>query len=99
MKYLALALAFFLGLISSVQAWDGFDAATTELVEITPDCIPVTGDRVEVREYEGDKTQSYVVETVIRNPRTIEVMARDEQGNLRILVMEARQDPPFMHGR
>ena len=33
----------------TVPAWDGFDAATTDLVEITPDRLPSQGDTVDVR--------------------------------------------------
>lgn len=74
----------------SVMAWDGFDAATADLVEITPDRIPRKGETVQVRFYEGDKNKVCTVESVTRNTMTIEVMVREPDGSTRILVMESR---------
>ncbi len=72
------------------MAWDGFDAATADLVEIIPDAIPKRGDTVEIHFYEGDRRMSCTVENIIRNSRTIEVMVRDPDNATRILVMEGR---------
>lgn len=71
-------------------AWDGFDADTTDLVELTPDRLPSTGDTVDVRNYDSDTTQTCLVERVARNSRTIEVVVRSPDGKRRTLVMEGR---------
>ena len=72
-------------------AWDGFDAETTELVEITPDRVPSRGETVEVRTYGGDMTETCLVESVIRNKRTVEVTVRTPRGDKRrTLVMEGK---------
>lgn len=74
----------------AVLAWDGFDADTTDLVELTPDKLPSPGEAVEVRDYDTDATQTCLVESVARNSRTIEVVVRTSDGKRRILVMEGR---------
>lgn len=74
----------------SLLAWDGFDAESTDLVEIIPDRVPSPGDSVEVRNYENDASQEGIVESVVRNKRTIEVVIRDPNGKRRTLVMEGR---------
>lgn len=92
MKHL-LSLLLLLGcsaLSSFALAWDGFDADTTDLVEIIPDAVPETGATVEVRYYETDTTVLCLVEHVERNRRTIEVVVRDPDGKTRTLVMEGR---------
>lgn len=73
-----------------VLAWDGFDADTTDLVEITPDKLPRAGDTVDVRNYESDTSQTCIVEAVNRNARTVEVVVRAPGGQIRTLVMEGR---------
>ena len=74
----------------SAAAWDGFDADTTDLVELTPDRLPGTGDTVDVRNYDSDTTQTCLVERVARNSRTLEVVVRAPDGQRRTLVMEGR---------
>ncbi|BAV91984.1 DUF5334 family protein [Candidatus Desulfovibrio trichonymphae] len=74
----------------AAAAWDGFDAATTNLVEITPDNIPLRDDTIDVRDYDTDATETCLVESVTRNARTVEVMVRAANGVRRILVMEGR---------
>lgn len=71
-------------------AWDGFDADTTDLVELTPDKLPSPGEAVEVRDYDTDTTQPCLVESVARNSRTIEVVVQTPDGKRRTLVMEGR---------
>lgn len=71
-------------------AWDGFDADSSDLVEVLPDKIPNTGDTVEVRNYETDASGHCIVESVRRNRRTIELVVRDAEGVSRTLVMEGR---------
>lgn len=92
MKHLLLwaAVAGCLVLPLTVLAWDGFDAATTDLVEITPDRMPAQGDTVDVRDYDNDASETCLVETVTRNARTVEVVVRTPKGVRRTLVMEGR---------
>lgn len=92
MKHLLLwaAVAGCLALPPTVLAWDGFDAATTDLVEITPDRMPAQGDTVDVRDYDNDASETCLVETVTRNARTVEVVVRTPKGVRRTLVMEGR---------
>lgn len=74
----------------TASAWDGFDADTTDLVEITPDKLPKSGETVDVRNYDTDTTQTCLVEVVNRNARTVEVIVRTPDGHQRTLVMEGR---------
>lgn len=90
MKYLMLGAMLLSIPASIVWAWDGFDADTAELVEITPDAVPAAGDTVSVKSYDTDSTAVCVVENVQRNSRTIEVVARYPDGSLHTLVMEGR---------
>lgn len=92
MKYLSMGalLLIFLAMAAIGRAWDGFDANTTELVEITPDAVPQTGDTVNVKNYDTNNTVMGIVESVRRNPRTIEVVARYPDGSNHTLVMEGR---------
>ena len=92
MKHLLLwaAIAGCLVVPLTVLAWDGFDADTTDLVEITPDRLPSQGDTVDVRDYDTDTTQTCLVEAVTRNARTVEVVVRTPKGLKRTLVMEGR---------
>lgn len=92
MKYLligALAPACLLSVQPAV-AWDGFDADSSELVEIIPDALPEEGENVDVREYATDQTTTCLVKTVTRNSRTVEVVVRTPDGGTRTLVMEGR---------
>lgn len=70
-------------------AWDGFDAETTDLVEIIPDQLPIRGDVVTLRDYDTDTSRSCTVESVRRNRRTVELVVRCPENDLRTLVMEA----------
>ena len=79
-------------LFSPCLAWDGFDADTTELVEILPDVVPIPGQTIDVRSYDTDKTENCIVESVIRNRRTFEVAVRYPDGQKHILVMEGRRN-------
>ncbi|MCI7569624.1 DUF5334 family protein [Desulfovibrio sp.] len=92
MKYLLAcsAVAACLGLPVMLYAWDGFDAATAELVEVTPDALPSGGDAVDVRDYATDRVQTCLVENVTRNARTVELSVRTPDGQWRTLVMEGR---------
>ena len=75
---------------TAIWAWDGFDADTTDLVELTPDNLPAPGETVDVRDYDTDSSQTCLVESVVRNSRTIEVVVRAPDGKRRTLVMEGR---------
>lgn len=92
-KYLFLFLGSTLLCLCSpriVLAWDGFDAASADLVEVTPDHIPAKGDTVTVRNYDTENTQVCLVESVTRNTRTIELVVRTPTEEARTLVMEGR---------
>lgn len=92
MKYLligALAPVCLLSVQPAV-AWDGFDADSSDLVEIIPDALPVEGENVDVRDYATDQTTTCLVKTVTRNNRTVEVVVRTPDGGTRTLVMEGR---------
>lgn len=73
-----------------VTAWDGFDADSSELVEIIPDALPAEGENVDVRDYSTDQTTTCLVKAVTRNSRTVEVVVRTPEGGTRTLVMEGR---------
>jgi hypothetical protein len=73
-----------------VAAWDGFDADTADLVEIITDKIPSRGDAVDIRHYDTDSVQTCLVESVLHNARTVEIVARSADGVKRTLVMEGR---------
>ena len=92
MKHLLLgaAIAGCLLVPLTVAAWDGFDADTTDLVEITPDRLPSQGGAVDVRNYDTDASETCLVESVTRNARTVEVVVRTPKGVRRTLVMEGR---------
>lgn len=71
-------------------AWDGFDAETSALIAISPEQVPVKGDTVDVRNYDTDSTETCLVESVLRNKRTIGVVVRTPEGTKRrTLVMES----------
>ncbi|MDR3319448.1 MAG: DUF5334 domain-containing protein [Desulfovibrio sp.] len=91
MKSLPFVVTIIVGLVClplTVPAWDGFDASTTGLVEIIPGNLPSRGDTVDVRSYDDDTTQTYLVENVTQNARTVEVVVRSTNGGARMLVME-----------
>ncbi|MBE6442351.1 MAG: DUF5334 family protein [Desulfovibrio sp.] len=92
MKYL-LCLAVLLGCLygsGPAAAWDGFDADSADLVEVTPDRVPRKGDTVDVRNYDKDATETCLVESVTRNARTVELVVRAASGTRHTLVMEGR---------
>lgn len=88
-----LSLPVLLALVLSAGtalAWDGFDAESSALVEILPDQVPAKGDTVDVRNYDTDTTETCLVESILRNKRTIEVVVRTPEGTKRrTLVMES----------
>ena len=87
---LAGSLRFSLCVPPEIRAWDGFDAASTDLVEVNPDRVPSPGDTVDVRNYDTDTTETCLVESVSRNARTVELVVRTSSGAARTLVMEGR---------
>lgn len=90
MKHITLWLGLALFLAAPAAAWDGFDADSADLVEIIPDSLPRPGQKIEVRNYDTDKTSSVIVKSVTRNTKTIEVVIINEEGLPRTLVMEGR---------
>ena len=92
MKHLLLgaALTGWILLPLPALAWDGFDADSADLVEVTPDRVPSRGETVDMRSYDSDTTETCLVEAVSRNPRTVELVVRNPQGKTRTLVMEGR---------
>lgn len=92
MKYLLMGviLSAVCLLGSPCYAWDGFDADTADLVEVIPDAVPVPGAPIDVRDYDTEEKQTCLVESVVRNRRTIEVVASCPAGVKRTLVMELR---------
>lgn len=92
MRYLLVGVAlcgFFAG-ASLCVAWDGFDADTTDLVEILPDEIPDPGSTIDVRVYDTNETLTCLVDSVTLNRRTIEVVVRTPDGKRKTLVMESK---------
>lgn len=88
MKHI-LALALLCLLPATALAWDGFDADTTALVEVTPAEMPKAGQTIEIRDYDTDETNGYTVESVKRNVRTVEISVRNTATNSkRVVVME-----------
>ena len=87
---LAVILSFALFAPPDARAWDGFDAASSDLVEVTPDRVPSQGDAVDVRNYDSDTIETCLVESVARNARTVELVVRTPSGAKRTLVMEGR---------
>lgn len=71
-------------------AWDGFDADSTDLVELTPDEVPQTGDTISVANHDSGAAEECLVMSVKRNRRTIEVVCRYLDGVEHTLVMEGR---------
>lgn len=93
MKHLliGMALPVWLALLPvPLAAWDGFDAETTDLVEIIPDELPMRGATVEVFNHDTDQGLACMVENITRNKKTVEIVVRDPSGKLRTLVMEWR---------
>ena len=92
MKYLLLGIALLscLCISAPAKAWDGFDAESTDVVEVTPDRIPSKGETVDVRHYDSDTTQTCLIEAVTRNARTVELVVQAPSGATRTLVMEGR---------
>lgn len=71
-------------------AWDGFDAESSDLVEIIPEEVPASGAVITVKDRELDTLETCLVKSVKRNRRTIEVAAECPDGRLHTLVMEGR---------
>lgn len=89
MRYV-LPVSLFLLLAAPGWAWDGFDAETSDLVEIIPDNVPSPGDTVTVKNYDHDTESKALVESVRRNSRTIEVVVFFPDSSQHTLVMESR---------
>ena len=85
-----IGITSFLFLAVPAQAWDGFDADSADLVEITPDSVPTPGETVTGRKYDNNTTDICVVTAVKRNSRTTEVQARCDGGSIHTYVMEGR---------
>ncbi len=85
---MGIALLALLSLNVPASAWDGFDADTTELVEVIPDSVPETGDTISVKSYDTNNSVMGIVENVSRNKRTIEIVVRFPDGARHTLVME-----------
>ncbi|RRD72296.1 MULTISPECIES: DUF5334 family protein [unclassified Desulfovibrio] len=93
MKYLPLFFGTALFLLCppwTSLAWDGFDAESADLIEVSPDRVPSRGDTVDVRSHDTEATQTCLVESVIRNKKTVELVVRTPSGAVRTLVMEGR---------
>lgn len=92
MKHLLFGAALLgcLCLTAPALAWDGFDADSADLVEVIPDRVPSRGDTVDVRNYDKDETETCLVESVVRNARTVELVVRTPAGIVLTLVMEGR---------
>lgn len=71
-------------------AWDGFDAASADLVEIIPDSVPAPGETISVKNHDLDRTDTCLVESIKRNKRTIEIVVMYPDNSLHTLVMEGR---------
>lgn len=69
-------------------AWDGFDAESAELVEITPAIIPSAGEVITLNNKDQDLIQDCTVINVTRNKATVEVVVQFLNGELHTLVME-----------
>lgn len=91
MKYIFLSFFGLFGFINIALAWDGFDADTAELVEIVPPRVPHPGQKIEVRNYDTEKSSNGVVKSITRNSKTIEIVYIDQDGKLHTLVMEGGQ--------
>lgn len=88
-KYLAItAVCLPFVCTNTALAWDGFDADTTALVEITPAVIPAKGDNVDVKDSESETSVTCLVEQVTRNTRTVEISVITPDKLKRILIME-----------
>ena len=74
----------------AASAWIGFDAETTELVEVTPENIPTKGDTIVVHDIPPDSSTSCLVREVLRNPHTTELRVATPQGTTRVLVLEGK---------
>lgn len=70
-------------------AWMGFDAQTSNLVEITPDLVPSRGAPLVVRDLDQDCEMDCLVEDVVRNSATVELQVVTADGKQHTLVMEA----------
>ena len=92
MKHLLFVAALLgcLCLTTPALAWDGFDADSADLVEVIPDRVPSKGDTVDVRNYDKDATETCLVESVVSNNRTVELVVRTQAGVTRTIVMEGR---------
>lgn len=77
-------------LASDCGAWEGFDASNADLVEILHDSVPTPGSSVDVHNFDSNTIETCIVESVLRNRKTIEIVVRDPSGELKLFVMEGR---------
>lgn len=75
-------------LATPALAWEGFDADTTNIVEVTPEQLPSRGDKLSVRDYENETLMTCTVENVRRNKRTIELVVRCPEDSVHTLIMD-----------
>lgn len=81
-------IAILVSMATPVMAWEGFDADTTNIVEVAPEQLPSRGDKISVRDYENETFQTCMVENVRRNKRTIELVVRCPEESVHTLVMD-----------
>ena len=92
MKTLLLGAMLLVSQVCATQAlaWDGFDADSADLVEITPQTVPQPGNVIQVTNHDTDSTTECIVISVRHNLRTVEVVARYPDNTVHTLVMEGR---------
>lgn len=81
-------LAVLICMATPALAWEGFDADTTNIVEVAPEQLPSRGDKISVRDYENETLLTCIVENVRRNKRTIELVVRCPEDSVHTLVMD-----------
>jgi len=89
-KILSFLPAGFLFCASPAFAWMGFDADTSELVEITPESVPSRGETIVVHDISLNENVSCLVREVVLNSQTVELRVSTPDGKKRVLVMESR---------
>ena len=90
MKKSFLTLAFALA-PACAFAWMGFDSATSELVEVSPEAnVPSRGQTIVVHDIAQNTNVTCLVREVYRNTQTVELTVTTSTGDDRILVMEGK---------
>ena len=90
MKSLLFGAALLASQVCTAFAWGGFDADSTDLVEISPEDVPQPGSVINVTNRDARTTIECIVLGVRHNARTIEVVAKYPDNTLHTLVMEGR---------